>query len=190
MTNPTDRTGDVATVAATVIFCCAIAFFYVSRCEMSIAWADLCIANLEFLISCRAVRFSCMGRGLFCRAVRFSYMGRGMSCPSRGMSCHANREQMMVGAITRCSWMAGEWPNDAKEVMAGGEGSDGGWRRRLGFRRGSDDRRRGVGDLRRRWQRWVSMGGAWALQTRRKGQKQLLVFAFVPLRRLCLSTVG
>ena len=112
MTNPTDRTGDVATVAATVIFCRAIAFFYVSRCEMSVAWADLCIANLEFLISCRAVRFSCMGRG---------------------MSCHANRELMMVGALTRCSWMAGEWPNDAKEVMAGGEGSDGGWRRRLGL---------------------------------------------------------
>lgn len=115
MTNPTDRTGDVATVAATVIFCRAIAVFYVSRCEMSIAWADLCIANLEFLISCRAVRFSCMGRELFCRAVRFSCMGRGMSC-------HANREQMMVGARTRCSWMAGEWPNDAKGVMAGSEG--------------------------------------------------------------------
>ena len=119
MMNPTNRTGDVATVAATVIFCRAIAFFYVSRYEMSIAWADLCIANLEFLISCRAVRFSCMGRG---------------------MSCHANREQMMVGALTRCSWMAGEWPNDAKEVMqmakgvmAGGEGSDGRWRRRLGL---------------------------------------------------------
>lgn len=123
MMNPTDRTGDVATVAATVIFCRAIAVFYVSRCEMSIAWADLCIANLEFLISCRAVRFSCMGRELFCRAVRFSCMGRGMSC-------HANREQMMVGAITRCSWMAGEGPNDAKGVMAGGEGSDGGWRRK------------------------------------------------------------
>lgn len=122
MTNPTDRTGDVATVAATVIFCRAIAVFYVSRCEMSIAWADLCIANLEFLISCRAVRFSCMGRG---------------------MSCHAKREWIMVGTRTRCSWMAGEWPNDAKEVMAGGEG---GW----GFRRGSDDRRRGVGNLRRR----------------------------------------
>lgn len=162
MMNPTNRTGDVATVAATVIFCRAIAFFYVSRYEMSIAWADLCIANLEFLISCRAVRFSCMGRG---------------------MSCHANREQMMVGAITRCSWMAGEGPNDAKGVMAGGER---GW----GFRRGSDDRRRGVGDLRRMWQRWVSRGGAWALRTRRKGQKQLLVFAFVPLRRLCLSAVG
>lgn len=154
MTNPTDRTVDVATVAATVIFCRAIAFFYVSRCEMSVAWADLCIANLEFLISCRAVRFSCMGRG---------------------MSCHAYREWIMVGARTRCSWMAGEWPNDAKEVMPGGEGS---W----GFRRGSDDRRRGVGDLRRRWQRWVSRGWAWALQTRRKGQKQLLAFAFVPLR--------
>ena len=126
MMNPTDRTGDVATVAATVIFCRAIAVFYVSRCEMSIAWADLCIANLEFLISCRAVRFSCMGRELFCRAVRFSCMGRGMSC-------HANREQMMVGAITRCSWMAGEGPNDGKGVMAGGEGSDGGWRRRLGL---------------------------------------------------------
>lgn len=108
MMNPTDRTGDVATVAATVIFCRAIAFFYVSRCEMSIAWANLCIANLEILISCRVVRFSCMGRG---------------------MSCHANREQMMVGALTRCSWMAGEWPDDAKEVMADGEGSDGGWRR-------------------------------------------------------------
>lgn len=126
MMNPTDRTGDVATVAATVIFCRAIAFFYVSRCEMSIAWADLCIANLEFLISCRAVRFSCMGRELFCSAVRFSCMGRGMSC-------HANREQMMVGAITRCSWMAGEGPNDAKGVMAGGEGSDGGWRKGLGL---------------------------------------------------------
>ena len=108
MTNPTDRTGDVATVAATVIFCRAIAVFYVSRCETSIAWADLCIANLEFLISCRAVRFSCMGRE---------------------MSCHANREWIMVGALTHCSWMAGEWPDDAKEVMAGGEGSDGGWRR-------------------------------------------------------------
>lgn len=119
MTNPTDRTGDVATVAATVIFCRAIAVFYVSRCEMSVAWADLCIANLKFLISCRAVRFSCMGRG--------------MPCPGRGMSCHANREWIMVGARTRCSWMAGEWPNDAKEVMAGGEGSDGGWRRRLGL---------------------------------------------------------
>ena len=158
MMNPTDRTGDVATVAATVIFCRAIAFFYVSRCEMSIAWADLYIANLEILISCRvvrfscmgrelfcravrfscmgrelfcrAVRFSCMGRELFCRAVRFSCMGRGMSCPGRGMSCHANREQMMVGALTRCSWMAGEWPDDAKEVMADGEGSDGGWRRK------------------------------------------------------------
>lgn len=129
MMNPTNRTGDVATVAATVIFCRAIAFFYVSRCEMSIAWADLYIANLEILISCRVVRFSCMGRELFCRAVRFSCMGRGMSYPSRGMSCHANREQMMVGALTRCSWMAGEWPNDAKEVMADGEGSDGGWRR-------------------------------------------------------------
>lgn len=189
MTNPTDRTGDVATVAATVIFCRAIAFFYVSRCEMSVAWADLCIANLEFLISCRVVRFSCMGRELFCRAVRFSCMGRelfcravrlscmgrGMSCPGRGMPCHANREYMMVGALTRCSWMAGEWPDNAKEVMVGGEGS---W----GFRRGSDDRRRGVGDLRRRWQRWVSRGGTWALRTRRKGQKQLLVFAFVPLR--------
>ena len=115
MMNPTDRTGDVATVAATVIFCRAIAVFYVSRCEMSIAWADLCIANLEFPISCRVVRFSCMGRG--------------MSGPGRGMSGHANREQMMVGAITRCSWMAGEGPNDAKGVMAGGEGSDGGWRR-------------------------------------------------------------
>lgn len=126
MMNPTNRTGDVATVAATVIFCRAIAFFYVSRYEMSIAWADLCIANLEFLISCRAVRFSCMGRELFCRAVRFSCMGRGMSC-------HANREQMMVGAITRCSWMAGEGPNDAKGVMAGGEGSDGGWRKGLGL---------------------------------------------------------
>lgn len=146
MMNPTDRTGDVATVAATVIFCRAIAFFYVSRCEMSVAWADLCIANLEFLISCRAVRFSCMGRELFFRAVHFSCIGRGMSCPGRGMSCHANREQMMVGARTRCSWMAGEWPDNAKEVMVGGEGS---W----GFRRGSDDRRRGVGDLRRRWQR-------------------------------------
>lgn len=176
MMNPTDRTGDVATVAATVIFCRAIAVFYVSRCEMSVAWADLCIANLEFLISCRAVRFS--------------FMGRGMSCPGRGMPCHANREQMMVGALTRCSWMAGEWLDNAKGVMPGGEGSDGGWRRRLGFRRGSDDRRRGVGDLRRRWQRWVSMGGAWALRTRRKGQKQLLVFAFVPLRRLCLSAIG
>lgn len=154
MTNPTDRTGDVATVAATVIFCRAIAVFYVSRCEMSVAWADLCIANLEFLISGRAVRFSCMGRG---------------------MSCHANREWIMVGTRTRCSWMAGGWPNDAKGVMAGGE-------RGLGFRRRSDDRRRGVGDLRRRWQWWVSRGGAWALRTRRKGQKQLLVFAFVPLR--------
>lgn len=133
MTNPTDRTGDVATVAAMVIFCRAIAFFYVSRCEMSVAWADLCIANLEFLISCRAVRFSCMGRELFCRAVRFSCMGRGMSCPGRGMSCHANREWIMVGALTHCSWMAGEWPNDAKEVMADGEGSDAGWRRRLGL---------------------------------------------------------
>lgn len=140
MMNPTDRTGDVATVAATVIFCRAIAFFYVSRCEMSVAWADLCIANLEFLISCRAVRFSCMGRELFCRAVRFSCMGRGMSCPGRGMpcpgrgmSCHANREWIMVGALTHCSWMAGEWPDDAKEVMAGGEGSDAGWRRRLGL---------------------------------------------------------
>lgn len=112
MTNPTDRTSDVATVAATVIFCRAIAFFYVSRCEMSVAWADLCIANLEFLISCRAVRFS--------------GMGRGMSCPGRGMSCHANREWIMVGTRTRCSWMAGEWTNDAKEVMADGEGSDGG----------------------------------------------------------------
>ena len=70
MTNPTDRTGDVATVAATVIFCRAIAVFYVSRYEMSVAWADLYIANLEFLISCRAVRFSCMGRGMFCRANR------------------------------------------------------------------------------------------------------------------------
>lgn len=129
MMNPTDRTGDVATVAATVIFCRAIAFFYVSRCEMSVAWADLCIANLEFLISCRAVRFYGMGRELFCRAVRFSCMGRGMPCPGRGMPCHANREWIMVGAITRCSWMAGEWPNDAKEVMADGEGSDGGWRR-------------------------------------------------------------
>ena len=182
MTNPTDRTGDVATVAATVIFCRAIAFFYVSRCEMSIAWADLCIANLEFLISCRVVRFYGMGRELFCRAVRFSCMGRGMSGPGRGMSGHANREQMMVGAITRCSWMAGEWPDNAQGVMAGGEGS---W----GFRRGSDDRRResndrrrGVGNLRRRWRRWVSKRGAWALRTRRKGQKQLLVFAFVPLR--------
>lgn len=119
MTNPTDRTGDVATVAATVIFCRAIAVFYVSRCEMSIAWADLCIANLEFLISCRAVRFSCMGRELFCRAVRFSCMGRGMSC-------HANREQMMVGARTRCSWMAGERSDDAKGAMAGSEGGDDG----------------------------------------------------------------
>lgn len=126
MTNPTDRTGDVATVAATVIFCRAIAFFYVSRCEMSIAWADLCIANLEFLISCRAVRFSGMGRELFCRAVRFSGMGRGMPY-------HANREWIMVGTRTRCSWMAGEWSNDAKEVMAGGEGSDGGWRKGLGL---------------------------------------------------------
>ena len=133
MTNPTARTGDVATVAATVIFCRAIAVFYVSRCEMSVAWADLCIANLEFLISGRAVRFSCMGRELFCRAVRFSCMGRGMSCPGRGISCHANREWIMVGALTHCSWMAGEWPDDAKEVMAGGEGSDGGWRRRLGL---------------------------------------------------------
>ena len=112
MTNPTDRTGDVATVAATVIFCRAIAIFYVSRCEMSIAWADLCIANLEFLISCRAIRFSCMGRGMY---------------------CHANREWIMVGALTHCSWMAGEWPDGAKEVMAGGEGSDAGWRRRLGL---------------------------------------------------------
>lgn len=146
MMNPTDKTGDAATVVATVIFCRAIAVFYVSRCEMSVAWADLCIANLEFLISCRAVRFSCMGRELFCRAVRFSCMGRGMSCPGRGMFCHANRELMMVGARTRCSWMAGEWPDDAKGVTAGGEG---GW----GFRQGSDDRRRGVGDLRRRWQR-------------------------------------
>lgn len=152
MTNPTDRTGDVATVAATVIFCRAIAVFYVSRCEMSVARADLCIANLEFLISCRAVRFSCMGRELFCRAVRFSCMGRGMPCPGRGMFCHANRELMMVGALTHCSWMAGEWPDDAKEVTAGGEG---GW----GFRRGSDDRRRGVGNLRRWWQRWVSKRG-------------------------------
>lgn len=147
MTNPTDRTGDVATVAAMVIFCRAIAFFYVSSCEMSVAWADLCIANLEFLISCRAFRFSCMGRELFCRAVRlscmgrelfcravrFSCMGRGMPCPGRGMSCHANREWIMVGARTRCSWMAGEWPDNAKEVMPGGEGSDGGWRRRLGL---------------------------------------------------------
>ena len=136
MMNPTDRTGDVATVAATVIFCRAIAFFYVSRCEMSVTWADLCIANLEFLISCRAVRFSCMGRELFCSAVRFSCMGRELfcravrlSCMGRGMSCHANRKQMMVGALTRCSWMAGEWPNDTKGVMADGEGSDGGWRR-------------------------------------------------------------
>ena len=119
MTNPTDRTGDAATVAATVIFCRAIAFFYVSRCEMSVAWADLGIANLEFQISCRAISFSCMGRG--------------MSCPGRGVSCHANRDWMMVGALTHCSWMAGEWPNDAKEVMAGGEGSDGGWRKKLGL---------------------------------------------------------
>lgn len=129
MTNPTDRTGDVATVAATVIFCRAIAIFYVSRCEMSIAWADLCIANLEFLISCRAIRFSCMGRGMY---------------------CHANREWIMVGALTHCSWMAGEWPDDAKGVMPGGEG---GWGFRRGSddrRRGSDDRRRGVGNLRRR----------------------------------------
>ena len=51
----------------------------------------------------------------------------------RGMSCHANRKQMMVGARTRCSWMAGEWPNDAKEVMADGEGSDAGWLRELGL---------------------------------------------------------
>lgn len=140
MTNPTDRTGDVATVAATVIFCRAIAIFYVSRCEMSIAWADLCIANLEFLISCHAVRFSGMGRELFCRAVRFSCMGRELFCRAvrfsgmgRGMSCHANREWIMVGTRTRCSWMAGEWTNDAKEVMAGGEGSDGGWRKGLGL---------------------------------------------------------
>lgn len=136
MMNPTDRTGDVATVAATVIFCRAIAFFYVSRCEMSIAWADLCIANLEFLISCRAISFSCMGRELFCSAVRFSCMGRELfcravrlSCMGRGMPYHANREWIMVGTRTRCSWMAGEWTNDAKEVMAGGEGSDGRWRR-------------------------------------------------------------
>ena len=188
MTNPTDRTGDVATVAAMVIFCRAIAFFYVSSCEMSVAWADLCIANLEFLISCRAFRFSCMGRELFCRAVRFSCMGRRMPCPGRGMFCHANREWIMVGALTRCSWMAGEWPDNAQGVMAGGEGSWGFRRgsddRRRGSddrRRGSDDRRRGVGDLRRRWRRWVSKRGAWALRTRRKGQKQLLVFAFVPL---------
>ena len=40
---------------------------------------------------------------------------------------------MMVGALTRCSWMAGEWPDDAKEVMPGGEGSDGGWLRELGL---------------------------------------------------------
>ena len=147
MTNPTDRTGDVATVAARLVSCRAIAFFYVSRCEMSVAWADLCIANLEFLISCRAVRFSCMGREMFCRAVRFSCMGRGMPCPGRGMSCHANREWIMVGARTRCSWMAGEWPNDAKEVMAGGEGSDGGWRRRLGLSEGGDGgcQREGLG---------------------------------------------
>lgn len=117
MTNPTDRTGDVVMVAATVLFCRAIAVFYVSRCETSVAWADLCIANLEFLISCRAVRFSCMGRQLFCRAVRFSCMGRELSC-------HADREQMMGDARTRCSWMAGEWPNDAKGVMADGEGSN------------------------------------------------------------------
>lgn len=70
MTNPTDRTGDDATVAAMVLFCRAIAVFYVSRCEMSVAWADLCIANLEFLISCHAIRFSCMDRELFCRADR------------------------------------------------------------------------------------------------------------------------
>ena len=70
MMNPTNRTGDVATVAATVIFCRAIAFFYVSRYEMSIAWADLYIANLEILISCRVVRFSCMGRGMSCHANR------------------------------------------------------------------------------------------------------------------------
>lgn len=103
MTNPTDRTGDVATVAATVIFCRAIAVFYVSRCEMNVAWADLCIANLEILISCHAVRLSCMDREL---------------------SCHANREQMMVGARTRCSWMAGEWPDDAKGMMPGSERSN------------------------------------------------------------------
>lgn len=161
MTNPTDRTGDVVMVAATVLFCRAIAFFYGSRCEMSVAWADLCIANLEFLISCRAFRFSYMGRR---------------------MSCHADRELMMVGARTRCSWMAGERSDDTKGAMAGSEGSDAGWRREQRFWRGSDDRRRGVGDSRRRWRRWVSRGGAWALRTRRKGQKQLLVFAFVPLR--------
>lgn len=126
MTNPTDRTGDVATVAATVIFCRAIAVFYVSRCEMRIAWTDLCIANLEILISCRAVRFSCMGRELFCRAVRLSCMGRELFC-------RANREWMMVDARTRCSWMAGEWPDNAKGVMAGSEGSDGRWRRGVGL---------------------------------------------------------
>ena len=70
MTNPTDRTGDVVMVAARLVFCRALAFFLVSRCEMSVAWADLCIANLEFLISCRAVRFSCMGRELSCHADR------------------------------------------------------------------------------------------------------------------------
>ena len=70
MTNPTDRTSDVATVAARLVFCRAIAFFYVSRCEMSVAWTDLCIANLEFLISCRAVHFSCMGRRMSCHADR------------------------------------------------------------------------------------------------------------------------
>lgn len=153
MTNPTDRTGDVATVAATVIFCRAIAVFYVSRCEMNVAWADLCIANLEFLISCRAVRFSCMGRELFCRAVRLSCMGRELFC-------RANREWIMVGALTHCSWMAGEWPDNAKEVMAGGEGSWGFRRGNDDRRRGSDDRRRGVGNLRRRWRRWVSKRGA------------------------------
>ena len=70
MTNPTDRTGDAPTVAAMVLFCRAITIFYISRCEMSVAWADLCIANLEFLISCHAVRFSYMGRQLFCRTNR------------------------------------------------------------------------------------------------------------------------
>lgn len=111
MTNPTDRTGDDATIAARLVFCRAIAIFYVSRCEMSVAWADLYIANLEFLISCHAVHFSCMGRG--------------MSCPGKGMSCHADRELMMVGALTRCSWMAGERSDDTKGAMAGSEGSGG-----------------------------------------------------------------
>ena len=82
---------------------------------------------------------------------------------------------MMVGALTRCSWMSGEWPDDANGVMAGSERSN-------AFGEGVMTDDEGLAAFGEGSDGGYQGGGAWALRTRRKGQKQLLVFAFVPLR--------